>query len=148
MKLFQQISVLYWVFWQHFFGVTFITNRYMSLGNGSWLWWSSLRYIWTGMFIAIVIIILRGLSVFLIVISDFRENYIYWSVAGGIGYGGFYASLCYGSQFFPAWLVAVTWQSTIIFSPIVLALFGIKVSRHIWPLLFWGQNKISAKSCV
>jgi drug/metabolite transporter (DMT)-like permease len=51
-------------------------------------------------------------------------------VAGSIGYGIFYSLLCYAADHAPGWVVAGTWQFTVIATPIVLLLFNEKVPRY------------------
>ncbi|WP_264802893.1 multidrug resistance efflux transporter family protein, partial [Acetobacter fabarum] len=40
------------------------------------------------------------------------------------GYGMFYACCCFAADHAPGWIVAATWQGTIIATPLVLRVFG------------------------
>jgi hypothetical protein len=44
-------------------------------------------------------------------------------VAWSIGFGGFYALICFSADYSPSWVIATTWQFTIIASLFVLMLF-------------------------
>ena len=50
--------------------------------------------------------------------------YSFWTVAGSVGFGGFYALICFSADHSPGWVIATTWQSTIIASLFVLMGFG------------------------
>jgi drug/metabolite transporter (DMT)-like permease len=63
---------------------------------------------------------------------DFFRNFLFWSFSGSIGFGIFYALICYVSDSSPAWVVATTWQFTIIASLIVLSFFGRKIPTSIY----------------
>ncbi|WP_404407117.1 multidrug resistance efflux transporter family protein [Jeotgalibacillus malaysiensis] len=103
-----------------FFAVTFILNRSMEVGGGSWLWSASLRFIFMVPFL-ILIVWMRGN------LRDlFREmkkrplEWIKWSV---VGFVLFYAPLTYAAAYGPGWLVAGTWQFTIVAGLLLAPLF-------------------------
>ena len=52
--------------------------------------------------------------------------------SGTIGFGGFYSLICFAADYSPGWVVATTWQTTIIASLFVLMLFGKSFSKKIW----------------
>ncbi len=109
-----------------FFSITFIVNRAIGLAGGHWIWTAVLRYAW-------VLLMLGGW--FLLrgrmraVVRAFRHHWLFWTAAGSIGYGAFYASLTLASTRAPGWIVACTMQSTILATPLVLRAFGRRV-RH------------------
>ena len=113
-----------------FFSATFILNRAMSLSGGHWVWTSSLRFVHMFLLLIILIAITKGTIYFLDVIKIFIKNLKFWLLAGGIGFGIFYSMLCYAADHAPGWVIAGTWQFTIIATPIVLFLFKERIPRR------------------
>lgn len=113
-----------------FFSATFILNRSMSLSGGHWVWSSSLRFFYMFFLLVIFITINRGADYLRDVIKIFIKNSISWLIAGSIGFGIFYSLLCYAADHAPGWVVAGTWQFTVIATPIVLLTFREKVPRY------------------
>ncbi|GFO68416.1 membrane protein [Geomonas limicola] len=113
-----------------FFSSTFVLNRAMSLQGGSWVWTASLRYFYMLILLAGWLVLAGRTRVLRGVIAAFCRNWCFWTVAGGIGFGAFYALLSFSASFAPGWVVATTWQSTILATPVVLLLFGKKVPRR------------------
>jgi len=109
-----------------FFSTTFIVNRAIGLAGGHWVWTAVLRYAW-------VLVLLGGW--FLVrgtlphVVRAFRRHWFFWTMAGSVGYGAFYASLSFASTKAPGWIVACTMQFTILATPVVLLAFGARVRR-------------------
>lgn len=66
----------------------------------------------------------------------FRANPLFWTVTGSVGFGVFYAPLCYSAGQVPGWVAAATWQSTILATPLVLLFFGRQVPTR--GLVFTG----------
>ena len=112
-----------------FFSATFILNRSMSLSGGHWVWSSSLRFFYMFFLLVILITLNKGANYFRDVIKIFIKNSRFWFVAGSIGFGIFYSLLCYAADHAPGWVVAGTWQFTVIATPMVLLLFKEKVPR-------------------
>lgn len=115
-----------------FFTATFLINRAISLDGGHWFFSGALRVFYTVLFISLGFIVLKGFDYFKSVIKEYIEHFRFWTIAGTIGFGFFYSLLCYAADFSPAWVVATTWQVTIISSLFVLAFFGKKLSKKIW----------------
>ena len=113
-----------------FFSATFILNRSMSLSGGHWAWSSSLRFFYMFFLLVILITINKGADYLRDVIKIFIKNSRFWLIAGSIGFGTFYSLLCYAADHAPGWVVAGTWQITVIATPIVLLLFKEKVPRY------------------
>jgi drug/metabolite transporter (DMT)-like permease len=113
-----------------FFSATFILNRSMSLSGGHWVWSSSLRFFYMFFLLVILITLNKGGDYFRDVIKIFIKNSRFWLIAGSIGFGIFYSLLCYAADHAPGWVVAGTWQFTVIATPIVLFLFKEKVPRY------------------
>lgn len=113
-----------------FFSATFILNRSMSLSGGHWVWSSSLRFFYMFFLLVGLILVNRGVNYLRDVITIFIRNAKFWLIAGSIGFGIFYSLLCYAADHAPGWVVAGTWQFTVIATPIVLLLFKEKVPRY------------------
>ena len=113
-----------------FFSATFILNRSMSLSGGHWVWSSSLRFLYMFFLLISLILVNRGVNYLRDVITIFIRNAKFWLIAGSIGFGIFYSLLCYAADHAPGWVVAGTWQFTVIATPIVLLLFKEKVPRY------------------
>jgi hypothetical protein len=94
-----------------FFASTFVLNRAMELSGGSWVWSAALRYLFM-LPPLLAIVLARGKLMDLL--ADMRRRPRSWIVWSTVGFGLFYAPICFAAAFGPAWLVASTWQITII----------------------------------
>jgi drug/metabolite transporter (DMT)-like permease len=112
-----------------FFSATFIINKIISIDGGHWFYSASLRYMYTIFFISILVIGFKGFNYFKCVLLEYKNNIGFWTLSGTIGFGIFYAMICYAAEFSPAWILVTTWQLTIFASIFVLAIFGNKVSK-------------------
>ena len=115
-----------------FFSSTFILNRLMSLEGGHWVWSASLRYAYMILFLLGWTTLSRGPAVSLQLLRYFCRHWKFWVIAGGIGFGGFYSLLCFSADYAPGWVVATTWQTTIIATLIVLRCFGKSLPARTW----------------
>jgi drug/metabolite transporter (DMT)-like permease len=115
-----------------FFSSTFVLNRLMSLEGGHWVWSASLRYVFMILFLLIVIRLFQGRKIVVALLKLYVEHWLFWTVAGSIGFGCFYALLCFSADYAPGWVIAATWQLTIIASLFVLMLFGRSFPKRIW----------------
>ncbi len=106
-----------------FFSSTFVLNRAMSLNGGYWVWSASLRYIWMLLFLFIGLLFFRR-SLLVESLRLYIRHWCFWTIAGGVGFGVFYALISFSASYAPAWVVAATWQTTILATPIVLYGFG------------------------
>jgi len=113
-----------------FFSATFILNRAMSLSGGHWVWASSLRFVHMFFLLMILLVITKGVNHLVDAIRVFVENIQFWLLAGSIGFGIFYSMLCFSADHAPGWVIAGTWQFTIIATPIVLFFFKEKIPRQ------------------
>ena len=109
-----------------FFSSTFILNRAMSLEGGHWVWSASLRYMWMLLFLGAGLFIFRR-KLLLDTLSLYRQHLFFWTLAGGVGFGVFYALITFSATYAPGWVIAATWQTTILATPIVLLGFGKKI---------------------
>jgi drug/metabolite transporter (DMT)-like permease len=124
-----------------FFSTTFILNEAMSLQGGHWVWSASLRYVFMVLFLTIIILFHGGVKQLQDVLRLFYAYWLFWVIAGGIGFGGFYSLICFSADFSPGWVIAATWQFTVVASLFVFMLFGRSFLKRIWffsSLIFFG----------
>lgn len=107
-----------------FFSSTFILNRAMSLENGHWLWSASLRYGWMLSFLVCGLVLTGRTKTLGKLLHIYRQHWLFWTLTGSIGFGVFYALISFSASFAPGWVIATTWQTTILASPLILLLFG------------------------
>ena len=119
-----------------FFSSTFVLNRAMSLQGGHWVWTSSLRFGFMLIFLVVLLLATQGKKALANVKDVFLMNWRFWILTGSIGFGVFYSLITFSSQHAAGWVVATTWQTTILATPIVLTFFGRKVPTK--GLLFTG----------
>ncbi|HMV98102.1 MAG TPA: multidrug resistance efflux transporter family protein [Anaerolineales bacterium] len=119
-----------------FFSSTFVLNRAMSLQGGHWAWTSSLRFGFMLIFLILLLLATQGKKALVEVRRVFLSHWLFWILAGSIGFGVFYSLITFSSQYAAGWVVATTWQTTILATPIVLVFFGRKVPTK--GLLFTG----------
>ncbi|OOM75371.1 hypothetical protein CLPUN_33170 [Clostridium puniceum] len=126
-----------------FFAFTFILNQQMNVTGGSWFWSSSLRYIFMLPILFIIMIIKNQL---LGVLNDIIKKPIHWITWSTIGFGLFYAPLSFASAYGTSWLVAGTWQITIIAGALMSPLFfkSINTKNGIIKI----RNKLPKKSLL
>ncbi|MFH0781993.1 MAG: multidrug resistance efflux transporter family protein [Pseudomonadota bacterium] len=110
-----------------FFSTTFVLNRLMSLQGGHWLWAASLRYFFMLVFLGIWFPVTGKSSLLKELLFLYWRNWRFWTLAGTVGFGFFYALITYSASFSPGWVIATTWQMTILATPIVLMGFGKRV---------------------
>ena len=110
-----------------FFSSTFVLNRAMSLQGGSWVWTASLRYAYMLVILSAWLVAAGKSRVLKAVLAAYLRNWCFWTAAGSIGFGAFYSLLTFSASFAPGWVVATTWQSTILATPLVLLMFGKRV---------------------
>lgn len=115
-----------------FFSTTFILNEAMSFDGGHWVWSASLRYVFMVLFLTIITLFSGGLNQLQDVLRLFQLYWKFWIIAGSIGFGGFYALLCFSADFSPGWVIAATWQFTVVASLFVFMLFGRSFPKRIW----------------
>ncbi|RXT13745.1 multidrug resistance efflux transporter family protein [Ammoniphilus sp. CFH 90114] len=113
-------SILLGVSAAFFFAFTFVLNRSMDLSGGSWMWTASLRFIFMVPLLG-ALVLLRGK--FRTLIQEMRKNPKAWLLWSFLGFGLFYAPLCIAAAYGPGWLIAGTWQITIISGSLLVPLF-------------------------
>ncbi|MDO7907268.1 multidrug resistance efflux transporter family protein [Paenibacillus sp. JX-17] len=107
-----------------FFAITFVLNRSMELSGGSWIWSASLRYLFMLPMLLLLVLPQRKLFPLLHVMRERPGMWVLWSL---VGFGLFYIPICMASAYSPGWLVAGTWQLTIICGSLLAPLFWVTV---------------------
>lgn len=115
-----------------FFSATFVLNRVMSVEGGHWYWSGALRYGYMLLFLGSGIALFQGPSFLRAVFRQLFLHPLFWIISGSIGFGAFYALICFSADHSPGWVVATTWQLTIIASLFVLMGFGRRFPKKIW----------------
>lgn len=115
-----------------FFAITFVVNQLISNNGGDWLWTSSLRYlIMLPLFLIILFLQKQSLKAIMTKIKSQKKEWILWSQ---IGFGLFYLPLTLASTFAPGWLIASTWQITIVagsvMAPYLYKSYNSKFSKY------------------
>lgn len=103
-----------------FFAFTFVLNQSMELSGGSWIWSASLRYIFMVPFLLAIVAARKNLKS---LIQHMKQNLFPWFLWSFIGFVLFYAPLTYAAAYSPGWLIAGTWQITIISGAFLSPLF-------------------------
>lgn len=140
-------SILLGISASFFFASSFILNRQMDLAGGSWIWSASLRYFFM---LPILFVILVFKSQYKTVLKDIVNRPIPWITWSTVGFGLFYAPLCFASAYGSSWLVAGTWQITIVAGALLSPLFftstktknGVVKSRNRIPKKTLGMSII------
>lgn len=107
-----------------FFAVTFVVNAVMEAQGGHWIWSASLRYLFMIPFLLLIVLVRGNLTILL---KEMNNNKLKWLLWSFIGFGLFYTPLCFAAAYSPGWLIAGTWQTTIIAGTLLAPLFVIKV---------------------
>jgi drug/metabolite transporter (DMT)-like permease len=94
-----------------FFTATYVLNRAMASAGGHWAWSATLRYLLTLPMLALVLPWRGG---FAPVWRAIRKHPRAWLVWSGIGFTLFCICLTWAAAYAPAWLVAGTFQLTVI----------------------------------
>ena len=109
------------------FSATFVLNRAVSLAGGHWAWSAALRYADMTVLFSFWIALRHGWARLRAVLGLFGRQIGFWCIAGGIGFGVFYTAICFAADHAPGWIVAATWQITVLAAPLVQRLFGGRV---------------------
>lgn len=103
-----------------FFAFTFILNRQMDLAGGSWVWSAVLRYLFMLPILGLIVLFRGNMTG---VFHSMKIRPLPWIVWSTVGFGIFYAPVCLAAKYSPAWLVAATWQITIIAGVLLTPVF-------------------------
>lgn len=119
-----------------FFAFTFVLNATMEDSGGSWIWSASLRYIFMVPFLLIIVISRNN---FIPLLKEMRRKPGTWILWSFVGFGLFYAPLCYAAAYSPGWLIAGTWQFTIVAGALLAPFFLLKVKTSKGSVLERGK---------
>jgi drug/metabolite transporter (DMT)-like permease len=119
------------VFAAFFFAFTFVLNASMEAAGGSWIWSASLRYIFMIPFLLVIVVARKNIKPLL---HEMKSNPAAWLLWSFIGFGLFYAPLCYAAAYSPGWLIAGTWQITIVSGSLLVPLFYTTIQTKNGPI--------------
>lgn len=103
-----------------FFAFTFVLNQSMELSGGSWIWSATLRYIFMVPFLMVIVLARKN---FKQLIKEMKKSPGAWLLWSFVGFGLFYAPLTFAAAYSPGWLIAGTWQITIISGALLAPFF-------------------------
>lgn len=109
-----------------FFSFTFILNSQMNISGGSWIWSASLRYLFMLPLLFLILLLRKEIKP---VIISIKENIMPWIIWSTVGFGLFYAPLTFASMYGASWMVASTWQITIIAGALLSPLFFTVITK-------------------
>jgi drug/metabolite transporter (DMT)-like permease len=130
-----------------FFAFTFVLNRAMELSGGSWIWSASLRYWFMVPFLFLIVGLRRNVKP---LFAHMRAHPLPWLGWSMVGFGLFYAPMCFAAAYGPGWLIAGTWQVTIISGTLLAPFFweevqtptGVRKVRQTIPWLALGVSML------
>lgn len=102
-----------------FFASTFVLNESMQSEGGNWAYSASLRFLFMIPLLMLVVFFRGGLGRVKQALRDPRP----WIVWGTVGFGLFYVPICIAAEVAPPWLIAGTWQVTILAGALLSPLF-------------------------
>lgn len=108
-----------------FFSSTFILNRSMEISGGSWIWSASLRFIFMVPFLFLIVFFRGNLRP---LFHEIRRQPLVWVGWSFVGFVLLYAPITIAASFGPGWLIAGTWQITIIAGSLITPLFYEKIN--------------------
>ena len=108
-----------------FFAFTFLLNRSMHLSGGSWIWSASLRYLFTFPIFALLVWRTSGFSRVHVAIRQAPFQWLLWST---VGFGLFYAPISFAGDHGESWLIAASWQITIVMGLLLSPLFQKRIA--------------------
>lgn len=115
-----------------FFASTFLLNRSISMEGGSFAWSASLRFLFM---IPPLILLAAWRGNLTLIWSELRNHFWIWFLWGTVGFGVFYTALCFAGDHGPSWLIAGTWQLTIVCGPLLAPWFKERIP---WKTLRWS----------
>ncbi|PIE95247.1 hypothetical protein CO726_11215 [Bacillus fungorum] len=107
-----------------FFSATFIINRAMNISGTSWAWTASFRFLFALPILFLIVLFRKNFNGLWEELKKHPLAWIGWGSVAGIG---FYSLLSFAAVFSPAWLVAGTWQVTILAGLLLSPLFFVKI---------------------
>ncbi len=111
-----------------FFTLTYVLNRAMAIDGGHWAWTAALRYLWT---VPMLLPLMPWQGGIAPVWRALRAHPWAWLRCSGIGFVGFYLLLSYAASSGPSWLIAGSFQFTVIAGMLCAPLIYRDARRHI-----------------
>lgn len=99
-----------------FFTLTYVFNRSMAVDGGHWAWSAALRYL---IAVPLLLMVLPFRGGWKQLAGELKRHPGVWFLWSGVGFALFYACLTYAASSGPAWLVASTFQLTIVAGPLL-----------------------------
>jgi drug/metabolite transporter (DMT)-like permease len=119
-----------------FFTCTYVLNRAAANDGGHWAWTAALRYLLTLPMLLLVMPLLGGVRPVWRAIRVHPGPWLLWS---GIGFVLFYVCLSYAASSGPSWLIAATFQLTVIAGMLCAPLLYRDARAKVpWPALLIG----------
>ncbi|MFQ6311913.1 multidrug resistance efflux transporter family protein [Lysobacter capsici] len=119
-----------------FFTCTYVLNRAAANEGGHWAWTAALRYLLTLPMLLLVMPLLGGVRPVWRAIRAHPGPWLLWS---GIGFVLFYVCLSYAASSGPSWLIAATFQLTVIAGMLCAPLLYRDARAKVpWPALLIG----------
>ena len=112
-----------------FFTSTYVLNRAAAVQGGHWAWTASLRYLWTA---PLMLPLMRGR--WRPLWAAMRAHPGAWLAWSGIGFVLFYVTLSWAASSGPAWLIAGTFQITVIAGMLCAPLLYDDARRRVPPV--------------
>jgi len=94
-----------------FFTATYVLNRAAASSGGDWLWTASLRYLFT---LPLLLPLMRWQGGIAPVLVSLRHRPGPWLLWSGVGFGVFYVCMAWAAATGPSWLVAGSFQLTVV----------------------------------
>ncbi len=100
----------------------------MELEGGSWAWSASLRFLFMLPMLFIIVGYQKNIKP---VIAHIKKQPVAWTIWSTVGFGLFYAPLTFATIYGPGWLVAATFQITIIAGSLLVPFLSKKKKQRI-----------------
>ncbi|KGQ18376.1 Membrane protein [Lysobacter dokdonensis DS-58] len=94
-----------------FFTLTYVLNRAAATGGGHWAWTAALRYLITLPLLLPLMPLVGGIAP---VWRAMRAHPLAWFKSASIGFVGFYLLLAFAASSGPSWLIAGSFQFTVV----------------------------------
>lgn len=112
--------ILYGLLASLFFSSTFVLNQTMKWSGGDWLYTASLRFLFM-IPLLLGVVAIRGK--WRPLWAEMRRRPWAWIGWSFIGFGVMYVPVCIAAEYEPGWLIAGTWQTTIVAGLLVAPAF-------------------------
>ncbi|HEX8820171.1 MAG TPA: multidrug resistance efflux transporter family protein [Archangium sp.] len=99
-----------------FFTMTYVLNRSMAAAGGHWAWSAALRYLIMWPLLSVLVGARGGWPSLWIELKRHPRQWLLW---GGVGFGVFYVFLALSAEYGPSWLIAGSFQLTVLAGPLL-----------------------------